>query len=616
MRPNAATLVAGRWGKKAEVKRSGLANLLQNQSSRNSRRSDPLPQPPRQPPAARGRRSDPGPGPAAAVKAATASGSRPAAAHFIYDEFPTDQRMDRASFRNYRGGGVAEDAKAARSAMGHAYIDAGLVADGIAKLTQNPCPGSRRRCGVMANGHTSRGVGGGALNFACAFCFEQRPLPTSRRLSADTRTHETTVRAVHALSGEGLGHAKADRILMNMDLLPVNNAVWEQAAQKARDATDAEFAAMIDANISEEAKLTLLVEGESCLSPSGKIMIRVMTDGTWQKRYGRNSLWGAAALYGYYTGGCVFASSRCARCATCMRAAQGKADAPAHKCTRTWNEAPNRDGTTSLMEKDIVLEGVNYVYAKGVVVGCLITDGDTKALSEVQKRGPEEVRGLIEGMLDLGHWAKNLGKKLKELNESTEFRGMLPMKQQNLLRSQFSSLVYSHRNKHEDEEHEGQAEVLQAALRNAPRHLFSTDDDGKPNEHAGCGSWCKLKKANTEIFDQSHIPKNMKSFLDTRVRARVIAIFEQYSSLADCKRLLLRCSTNTCGSANSLLWLRYLPKTNLRPKQGGGKWKQEQLTKQKRPVAASAAVQTRMGLAPLAPGVAAAAANRDVRVTK
>ena len=45
MRPNAATLVAGRWGKKAEVKRSGLANLLQNQSSRNSRRADPLPQP-------------------------------------------------------------------------------------------------------------------------------------------------------------------------------------------------------------------------------------------------------------------------------------------------------------------------------------------------------------------------------------------------------------------------------------------------------------------------------------------------------------------------------------------------------------------------------------------
>jgi len=616
MRSNVLTLNDIRWDKKAEVKTHRLANFSRNQSSSNRRRSDPLPQRPRQPPPRPPRRSDPGPGPVAAVKAETASGSRAAAAHFTYDEFPTDPGMNRAAFRNYRGAGVAEDAKAARSTMGHAYVDAGLLADGVAELTQTPCPGCEKRCGVTPNGQTSRGVGGGTLDFACVFCNEPRPLPTSQQLSSGSRTHEATVRAIHALSAEGIGHTKADRILMNLDMKPVNNAVWEQAAQKAQEATDAEFTIMIDANISEEAKLTLLMEGESCLSPTGKVMIRVMTDGTWQKRYGRNSLWGAAALYGYYSGGCAFASSRCARCATCIRAAQDKTDAPAHDCTRTWNEAPNRDGMTSWMEKDIVLEGVNYIYAKGVVVGCLITDGDTKALSEVQKRGPEEVRGIIEGMLDLGHWAKNLGKKLKELNESAEFRGMLPMKLQNMLRSQFSSLVYSHRNEHEDEEHEGQAEVLQAALRNAPRHLFSTDDDGKPNEHLGCGGWCKLKKANTNIFDPGHIPKKMKSFLDTRVRARAVAIFEQYSSLADCKRLLLRCSTNTCESANSLLWLRYLPKTNLRPKQGRVNWKQAQLTKQKRPMAASAAVQTRMGLPPLAPGVAAAAAGRDVRVTK
>ena len=176
--------------------------------------------------------------------------------------------------------------------MGHAYVDAGFVADGIAELTQNPCPGCSRRCGVMANGQTSRGVGGGALNFACAFCFEPRPLPTSRRLSSASRTDETTVRAVHALSAEGLGHAKADRILMDLDLPPVNNEVWKQAAQKSQDATNAEFVAMIDANIDEEARLTLLIEGESCLSPSGKVMIRVMTDGTWQKRYG-GTLFGA-----------------------------------------------------------------------------------------------------------------------------------------------------------------------------------------------------------------------------------------------------------------------------------------------------------------------------------
>lgn len=35
-------------------------------------------------------------------------------------------------------------------------------------------------------------------------------------------------------------------------------------------------------------------------------MIRVITDGSWQKRYGRSSLWGYGALYGIYTGKVVF----------------------------------------------------------------------------------------------------------------------------------------------------------------------------------------------------------------------------------------------------------------------------------------------------------------------
>ena len=163
-----ANLVAGRWDKKRELKAKRAETFFTAQSSSNRRQSDPLPQRPRQPPPRAPRRSDPGPGPVAAVNAETASGSRAAAAHFTYDEFPTHQGMNRARSRSYAGAGVVEDAKVARSKMGHAYLDAGLVADGIAELTQNPCPGCRRRCGVMANGHTSRGVGGGALNFACA----------------------------------------------------------------------------------------------------------------------------------------------------------------------------------------------------------------------------------------------------------------------------------------------------------------------------------------------------------------------------------------------------------------------------------------------------------------
>ena len=37
--------------------------------------------------------------------------------------------------------------------------------------------------------------------------------------------------------------------------------------------------------------LTLLFEGDAAIDKAtGKTMIRVITDGSWQKRYGRNSL--------------------------------------------------------------------------------------------------------------------------------------------------------------------------------------------------------------------------------------------------------------------------------------------------------------------------------------
>ena len=72
MRSNVFTLNDIRWEKKTELKRSGLANLRQNQGSSNRRKSNPLPQRPRQPPPRAPRSSDPGPGAAAALAPGTA----------------------------------------------------------------------------------------------------------------------------------------------------------------------------------------------------------------------------------------------------------------------------------------------------------------------------------------------------------------------------------------------------------------------------------------------------------------------------------------------------------------------------------------------------------------
>ena len=85
-------------------------------------------------------------------------------------------------------------------------------------------------------------------------------------------------------------------------------------------------------------------------------------------------------------------------------------------------------------------------------------------------------------------------------------------------------------------------------------------------------------------------------FSDQRARTAVIKIFEDYSTLELCVRLLLICSTNLAESANSMLWLRYLHKTYLRPRLSGVAWNLTQLQKKSGAIAAGVGVMTWMGL--------------------
>ena len=74
------------------------------------------------------------------------------------------------------------------------------------------------------------------------------------------------------------------------------------------------------ANLEKEIALTQLHEGDAALSPDGKVYISVMTDGSWQKRMGRNSLFGVGAYYGVYTNKLLFCSTRVSRCAVSRKA--------------------------------------------------------------------------------------------------------------------------------------------------------------------------------------------------------------------------------------------------------------------------------------------------------
>jgi len=276
----------------------------------------------------------------------------------------------------------------------------------------------------------------------------------------------------------------------------------------------------------KEKTATILHEGDSCLTSDGKVKIKVMTDGSWQKRYGRNSLYGIGAMYGHYTKLVLFAGDRCARCQVCMAAASRGAELPAsHKktCTNTWRKGES----ASLMERAIALQGVNFLFEHKCVVAILICDGDTKTVQYIKQNGPKVVAEVIRVWLDLNHLEKCVGKKLRELGVG-------------LSEAEAQALQHSF------------CRAVKVSRKKNPGHLFNKEG------HVGCKEDCPMKAANTAIYNPSHIPHNLTKWIhpgndDVKYKA-VVQVFFEYSASDLCAKVIYDCTTNPCEGVNSMTW--------------------------------------------------------------
>ena len=127
--------------------------------------------------------------------------------------------------------------------------------------------------------------------------------------------------------------------------------------------------------------------GDEAHDENGNVKIRIITDGSWQKRYGRNSLFGYGVMYGFYTGKVVFVSHRCCRCMTCIRWSADCKEAPEHECTNNWNSS----AASSNMEREIAVEGAKKLLAAGAAISVIVCDGRYRA--SVKTRGTTQARG-------------------------------------------------------------------------------------------------------------------------------------------------------------------------------------------------------------------------------
>ena len=450
-------------------------------------------------------------------------------------------------------------------------------------------------------------LGGGHLKFTCTNkkCLHETKINKSKMMPGLSAAGKpcapkavNTARGVAAFMAAGIAESNANQVLLGMDMPPLNTNVWAAHGETFAAATKTNLDRLILENIEKEKAATLLYEGESCLTSDGKVKIKVMTDGSWQKRYGRNSLYGIGAMYGYYTGLVVFADDRCARCQVCLTAASRGVEVAADhndKCTNTWSEGE----AASLMERDIALAGVNFLYQHDCVVATLICDGDTKTVQHIRDKGPRAVADVIDVWLDLNHVEKNVGTKLRDL------RVGLSSGECEYLQKGFCRGVKESRRKHPangvipgSEEEKRCVQFLQEEVRATPGHLFNKD------AHVGCMEDCPMKAANLAIYNLQHVPHGLGAWSDPgpddiKYKA-VLQIFMDYTTYDMAAKLIYDCTTNPCEGVNSMTWDK-MGKTHFAPTSATAHMRMAQLHKNDGQGAATLEVMKTMGVASSSP---------------
>jgi len=543
-------------------------------------------------------------------------------------ERPTVERWtyghgDASMWAEYHHPGKTESLpQKVRAETGHGFVDLTQVAEFIERTAGKPCENCRVKCPKVHTSTTHRGIAP-TMEFTCEQCKHTTELKGSTHLKksdAEAKkggapVDEANARVVSAAFCAGIGMQQANAFLLGMDMPGFNPTVWQRWANATTDAAKTVLQRRIEANIEKERMATLLYEGESARGPDGRIKCTFITDGSWQKRYGRNSLWGYGVMYGLYTGLVCFVSHRCARCATCMRAAvDGVAEVPEHDCTKNWDEKSASQGAAGNMEADIAVEGVKFLFEHGVIVANLVCDGDTKSLAAIKAQCPPEVAEIIKAHLDLNHVAKNLGAKIRAITAPARpFK--LSETESAALQGSFTTAVYKAREESAAaKEDEGAATArMQSAIAAACDHHF--------DKHAGCGPWCKAKyppaappsavaggvgvgvgasgDGDPLRAAKPHVPHKLKrGYLMEKFYAEVRLVFDTYSTLEMARRLCFACSTNTAESGNGVLWLWHMPKTFFQSTSGAGHLAMAQLHKDSGKNAARAEVQAEIGLAP------------------
>ena len=85
-----------------------------------------------------------------------------------------------------------------------------------------------------------------------------------------------------------MGEARLNNFLLGVGANVAATGTFYKSAGKVEEAHSDLLALEIKKNLENEITMTLLMLGDEAHDENGNVKIRIITDGSWQKRYDRN----------------------------------------------------------------------------------------------------------------------------------------------------------------------------------------------------------------------------------------------------------------------------------------------------------------------------------------
>ena len=442
-------------------------------------------------------------------------------------------------------------------------IDATLLQDCISKAAIcSHCRSPDSLLELWQNDNKRHGLNE-ALFLKCNLCNHEVPLNTSKR-NATRNFADANIRIVHAglVTGNGLSSLQKICTAMNFPQPPTscsyNNILKLEHDESLKEANESLQTA------GQNLKQFMIDNHSDCNNSTldETFSVSVSVDGTWQKRYGYNSLLGVVFILSVDTGEVLDYEVKSKYCFECKARAQWDKSSERY---RTWYEqhknscSINHEKSAESMEKNAAVE--MFQRSKGLhnlKYTTYVGDGDSSSFGEVAAAMQEEYGDeyIVVKEDCIGHIQKRMGSNLRRYKNKNKGklsdggtiggRGRLTDAVIDNFQNYYGAAIRNNAKSIEN--------MVNAIWAIFHHSILSENNEPLFQQHRFCPqgavSWCQYQKDqanNTNTY-------NTNKCLPPVFRSQLKPIFTRLSDKTLLERCLKGLTQNANEAINSILW--------------------------------------------------------------